>query len=226
MTDLFKAKEKAVTIKTPDAKHIKENFLGKLPDSFPGMISNSSNPLASLSYRPKKFNFEGRQSGEETILFLRKHPITNIQWIVVAILLLMGPYILEPLGLDKILPQGFFFVIMLFWYLVTMAYVIENFLNWFFNINIVTDERIIDIDFYNMIYKEVTVATLDKVQDVRYKVAGVFGMVFNFGDVFIQTASEVPTIEFVSVPNPDKIVEVLQKLDEQEDTEAIEGRVK
>ena len=43
---------------------------------------------------------------------------------------------------------------MLVWYLISIAYFIESFLTWFFNVYFVTDERIIDVDFYNLIYKK------------------------------------------------------------------------
>ena len=52
-----------------------------------------------------------------------------------------------------------------------------------FNVYIVTDERIIDIDFYNLIYKEVSDANIDKIQDVTYKMGGVVRTLFNYGDV-------------------------------------------
>ena len=102
----------------------------------------------------------------------------------------------------------------------------ESFLTWFFNVYIVTDERIIDIDFYNLIYKEVSDANIDKIQDVTYKMGGVIRTLFNYGDVMVQTASEVPNFEFLAVPKPDKVAKVLQDLRIEEQQEAIEGRVR
>ncbi len=37
-------------------------------------------------------------------------------------------------------------------------------------------------------------------------------MLFNFGDVFIQTASEVSEFDFLAVPNPEKVVKILDDL--------------
>ena len=99
-------------------------------------------------------------------------------------------------------------------------------MTWYFNVNIVTDERIIDIDFYHLIYKDVTEAKIDKVQDVNYKTVGVLRTIFNMGDVLIQTASEIPNIDFTAIPKPDKVVKVLQDLRTEEEQEAIEGRVR
>jgi hypothetical protein len=55
---------------------------------------------------------------------------------------------------------------------------------------------------------------------------GVVRTIFNYGDVLIQTASEVPNFEFLAVPKPDQVVKVLQDLRIEEQQEAIEGRVR
>ena len=140
-------------------------------------------------------------------------------------MLLTPIFILNTTVLDST-PSNFRFIFILIWYLITTAYFLESFLTWFFNVYIVTDERIIDIDFYNLIYKEVSDANIDKIQDVTYKMGGVVRTLFNYGDVLIQTASEVPNFDFLAVPHPDKIVKVLQDLRIEEQQEAIEGRIR
>ncbi|MEK7472488.1 MAG: PH domain-containing protein [Patescibacteria group bacterium] len=183
-------------------------------------------PLSSFLMWPNGVNFETRESEEKIILFLRKHLVTNIPWIITTIIMLLTPiFILNTTVLDST-PSNFRFIFILIWYLITTAYFLESFLTWFFNVYIVTDERIIDIDFYNLIYKEVSDANIDKIQDVTYKMGGVVRTLFNYGDVLIQTASEVPNFDFLAVPHPDKIVKVLQDLRIEEQQEAIEGRIR
>ena len=183
-------------------------------------------PLSSFLMWPNGVNFETRESEEKIILFLRKHLVTNIPWIITTIIMLLTPiFILNTTVLDST-PSNFRFIFILIWYLITTAYFLESFLTWFLNVYIVTDERIIDIDFYNLIYKEVSDANIDKIQDVTYKMGGVVRTLFNYGDVLIQTASEVPNFDFLAVPHPDKIVKVLQDLRIEEQQEAIEGRIR
>lgn len=184
------------------------------------------NPLSAYCYRPRGVDFETRERSEKIILLLRRHPITNIGWLVVALAMLITPFVLPYFPLLDFLPKNFQFIAVLGWYLVTTAFVLENFLTWFFNVNIITDERIIDIDFYNLIYKEVSDAKIDKVQDVTYKMGGAIRTVFNYGDVFIQTAAEVPAFEFLAVPKPDRVARLLQDLIIEEEKEKIEGRVR
>lgn len=183
-------------------------------------------PLSSFSFHPDGIDFETRESEEKIILFLRQHPIVNVPWILLVILMLFAPSLAAGVGFLTSAPTNFQFIFVLIWYLFVLIFTMEKFLTWFFNVYIVTDERIIDIDFYNLIYKEVSDAKIDKIQDVTYKVGGVVRTLFDFGDVFIQTASEVPNFDFLAVPKPDKVARVLQDMQMEEEQEKIEGRVR
>lgn len=187
---------------------------------------HSHNPLAAYCYLPDKVNFETQENEEKVILLLRQHPITLLPKLAIAILLILAPSILSVFPILDFLPSNFQLISVLGWYLITTAFVLESFLTWFFNVYLVTDERIIDIDFYNLIYKEVSDANIDKIQDVTYKMGGVVRTVFNYGDILIQTASEVPNFEFLAVPMPDKVARVLQDLRIEEEQEKLEGRVR
>lgn len=184
------------------------------------------NPLSAYCYKPESTFFETQDPEEKIILLLRQHPITNLPWILVAVLMAIAPSILNYFPLLSFLPANLIVVALLLWYLLTVAVVIQGFLFWFFNVYIVTDERIVDFDFYNLIYKEISEAKIDKIQDVTYKVGGVVRTVFNYGDVLIQTAGTIPNFDFEAVPNPSEVVRILQALRTEEEQEVIEGRVR
>lgn len=188
--------------------------------------SSGFNPLGSIMFCPENLKFETMDKDEKVVLFLRKHWITNIPWIFITLVMFITPIFVSPLSLFDSIPDNFMFVFILIWYLISTAYFLESFLTWFFNVYLVTDERIVDIDFYNLIYKEVSDANIDKIQDVTYNMGGVIRTLFNYGDIMVQTASEVPNFEFVAVPKPDKVAKVLQDLRIEEQQEAIEGRVR
>jgi uncharacterized membrane protein YdbT with pleckstrin-like domain len=137
-----------------------------------------------------------------------------------------APMVLSSFPLLSFLPENFQFIAILAWYMLTVAYVFESFLDWFFSVFIITDERMFDVDFVNLIYREISEANLDQIQDVTVKMGGVVRTIFNYGDILIQTASEVPNIEFEAVPHPDQVAKVLRELRVQEETEKLEGRVR
>ncbi len=181
------------------------------------------NPRAAYCYFPDDVDFETRERKEKVVLLLRRHPITNVGWILIAVLMIFAPLTLGAFPIISFLPGNFQFIVILGWYLITTAFVLENFLTWFFNVNIITDERIIDIDFHNLIYKEVSDCKIDNIEDVTYKMGGVVRTIFNYGDLYIQTAAEVPTFEFLAVPTPSKVSEVLRDLMIEEEKEKLAG---
>lgn len=183
------------------------------------------NPLSPFAFLPKDVDFETRNKGEKVVLLLRRHPITNLRWIIISILMAIAPIFLNFFPILSFMPSNFRFVAVLGWYMIIFAFVFESFLSWFFNVNIITDERIVDIDFVNLIYKEISDADIDKIQDVNVRVGGVIRTMFNYGDVYIQTASEKPNFEFLAVPDPERVVKILQELRIEEKQEELEGRV-
>lgn len=215
MPDIFTSKNSVKKSSAP----VKKTLYKDLP-------MQERRPLASFLMSPNGIHFETREDEEKIILFLRKHFITNIPWIFTAIIMLLVPSFITSLNILNDIPSNFRFVFIMIWYLITTAYVLESFLTWFFNVYIVTDERIIDIDFYNLIYKEVSDANIDRIEDVTYKMGGVVRTLFNYGDVLIQTAAEVGNFEFLAVPYPDKVAKVLQDLRMEEEQEALEGRIR
>lgn len=177
--------------------------------------------------QPNGVKFENQHEKEPILLVLRRHPILNVPWILVSILMLLAPILIFPIFpfVSAVFPGIFGFFATVGWYLLTSAYIIESFLNWYFNIYIITDERIIDVDFYSLIYKEVSEAKLEKIEDVTATTAGFWGAVFNYGTIAIQTAAEKREFEFEAVPYPAKVTKFLNELIIEEEREKIEGRV-
>jgi hypothetical protein len=212
MPDVFISPDKQIHQEAPPVLPKKVPTTESEKREFKG---HSHSHFSAFNLYPDRINFETKSDGEKIILMLRQHPIVNLKWIFITILLLFGPSLLTKLGVSALLPSGFQTVLTLVWYLVTFTYAIEGFLNWYFNVYFITTERIVDVDFFNLIDKRVSNAEIEKIQDVSYTTTGVFGAAFNYGDVIIQTASEVPEFDFLSVPNPDKVVKILDDLREK-----------
>lgn len=168
--------------------------------------------LSAFSLYPDDVDFETKEPEEKIILLLRQHPIVNVKWVLVTVLMFFVPSVARAFGIFSVLPAGFDLVITLAWYLFTLAYALENFLSWYFNVYFVTTLRVIDVDFYNLIYKQVSDANLSKIQDVSYNMGGVARAVFDYGNVFIQTAAEVSEFDFLAVPNPEKVAKIIEDL--------------
>ncbi len=175
---------------------------------------------------PPSTTFESQEEGEEVVLFLRQHLIVNVPWILLTVFLLTLPSIFTFFPPFIALPTSFQFLLILMWYLFVSGYALAKLMGWFFNIYILTDERIVDIDFVNVLFRKVSTAKIDEIQDVNVEASGAFQTFFNYGGVFIQTAATVPEFDFVNVPHPDKVAEIIHQMIDMEEQEKIEGRVK
>ena len=170
--------------------------------------------LASYLENPTDCYFEGQDLDEKIILLLRAHPVTNLTWIIpslfIALLPFSFPIILKFLNLLFFnIPQAFISAFLVINYLMVLVIVFEGLLYWYFNVNIITNKRVIDIDFSSVLLKRTNLAPLSSVQEASAKTSGILGLVFDFGDVFVQTAGAKISITMSNVPNPDKVADVV-----------------
>lgn len=172
----------------------------------------------SLFALPKKIRFDQQEDHEVIELFLRQHPIVNVFWVAISLFLLILPVIF--LQLDSIIGFNFSPQIpinlliggLIIYYLLILAYAYEQFLSWYFNVYIITNLHIVDVNFYSLLSKEVVEISLDDIEVISHHVDGVLGSLFHFGDVEIETAAETKRILFEKVPRPDLVTDRVQDL--------------
>lgn len=188
--------------------------------------NSSNNPLKAFIPKPEKIFFEIQDHEEKIVLVLRQHPITQIKSIFVLLFsFLFVPWLLRTAGLINFLPGQFRFAFYIFIFVLFLGMTFRCFLLWFFNVYIITDERIIDVDFLSMIYKNISTAKLENIEDVTKKTSGIMSSLFDYGTILIQTAATKNEFEFEHVPHPAKVVKLLNELVIEEEREKIEGRV-
>lgn len=175
--------------------------------------------VSALMVFPDGLEFETQNVNEHIFIMLRMHIITNSSWIFSALLSCFLPLIVSlilgyfhiSISADIIKPS-YVIVFLFLWYLLTFTYTFLKFLNWFFNVYIVTNERILDFDFNPMTMYKISEANLENIEDATQQTIGLLPSLFNYGDIYIQTAAERREFEFVSVPNPswvrDKIMDL------------------
>lgn len=208
-----------------------------LVDEIKKLISEgfSSSPWRSLTACLPGVKFEAQGSHETVLLLMRKHPVTNLWWLILTAMLLGTPLFWDDFPLVSNVDLVTRSALAILWYLGLAFFVIQNLLLWFYSVYIVTDERIVDVDFFGLLYKNVNVAQIRKIEDVSYAQIGILSSVFDYGNVIIETAGEQRTEDrgyelsaftFEAVPNPDRVVKVINQLMEQEEQESYEGRVR
>lgn len=161
----------------------------------------------SFCVRPKA-KFESQMANEPVLLLLRAHPVTQVPWLIngfllFVLLVLLNQLFSSALTSAQVLYINISAVVFIF------GYYWFKFLSYFFNAGIITPLRVVDIDFHAVIYKEVTEAQLKNVEDITAKSGGYAASLFNFGDVFVQTAGSLVNIEFHRIPRPGDVVKII-----------------
>jgi membrane protein YdbS with pleckstrin-like domain len=226
MPDIFNSQEKASAAVSGQKPSVFHKVDIKAPKDIHDLPGHSHNPLSAFCYYPDNVKFVNEDPQEKVILLLRKHPITNLRWLLTGFAMILSPAIFSVLPVFDFVPFRYLLIGAMIWYLVCFAYMFEKFLTWFFHVNIVTDERIIEVDFTHLLYREITDANIDHIEDVTVEMAGAIRTIFNFGNVYVQTAAEVPRIDFEAIPHPDRVSKILRELRIEEEKEKLEGRVR
>ena len=183
----------------------------------------TKNPLAAFAFAPK-INFETQNPGEKIVLLLRRHFITNIKWILaVAILAILPLYWSKISELLKIQSLKFefldfpSFLLFTFYFLLIFGFALTSFLKWYFAVFLVTNKRVMDVDLIGFLYRNVSEAQLEEIQDVSHTQGGLWQILFDYGGVYVQTAGVKQNIEILKVPHPGKVHDVITDLQARTD---------
>jgi hypothetical protein len=170
--------------------------------------------FSSLIKYPRKFSFVHQDKNEQIILFVRRHFAVNFLWITISVITAALPlFIFTFLTLNGIfLPLSFILILTTFYYLIVIGYAFYNFIEWFYNIGIITQKRIIDIDFIRLSYIDVAITQLPEIEDVVHKQKGFFASFFDYGDVIAHTVAGQEDFIFEKIPRPALVTDLLSKM--------------
>jgi hypothetical protein len=182
----------------------------------PTTLRRTNNPVAAYAELPNAC-YRDQEPGEEVEVLLRMHVITNIRWLVPAILGLVLPTILRIVhpttwpGLEVFanIPADTLFMAEMLWYLLVIGYAMERFLTWYYNVYLVTSLRLVDVDFIGLLQYSSTEAELRQIQDVEHMQTGLWQLLFNYGTVEIQTAGTRQNLVFSKVPKPNRVADII-----------------
>ncbi|MEI6532372.1 MAG: hypothetical protein WCO06_00885 [Candidatus Roizmanbacteria bacterium] len=174
------------------------------------MVDTTVQKKSLLRMRPS-IHFETQGEKEEVVLVLRAHLITQIPWIINAfffcILVVLFDWVFA-----SYLSNAQLFFFNLITGIIIFNYFWWNVMVYYFNVGIITTERIIDVDLYSILYREVTEARNEHIQECTAKMGGYASAVFNYGNIFVETAGNIQNIEFLNTPYPSEVVKIINDL--------------
>lgn len=180
-------------------------------------IGSTVGIFSSFCMHPLGVKFVNQEDGEQIVLFIRRHVITNVPWILITVALLIAPLLVSLLlQLTELhlftIPLRLFVILSIFYYLVVLSYALMHFINWFYHVGIVTPKRLLDLDIYNILNHHLAETEIADIVDVSYMQSGFFQSFFNYGNVPIQTEAIKANFEFEESPQPAVVSDIITDL--------------
>jgi len=171
----------------------------------------------SLSLNPQ-FLFPGQQAGEKIHLVTRKHWVVLARdiviWLIFVVILFGYDWFLVPQFPFLRTPEAAKIANLI--KTVYLMYVIGGLMAlwvlYYLNYQIITNERIVDVDQKNLLFHSTTELHLAQVEDVTSEIKGFLGNLFNYGNVYVQTAGARTRFEFDYIPDPNAVVKIILDL--------------
>ncbi len=172
--------------------------------------------FGSVQYRPK-MSFEGQNRNEKVYIMARRHWLTNIGWIFNNFIYLLIPVIAALILniFDTRLPElnrQIYAVIVLGYYSFVFTNMFKNFIDWYYDIYFVTNEKVMDVIFKPFASYQIEEIPLVSIESVREKTPGVLASLFNYGNITITTEANDRTMIFPYISRPTKVRDIISDL--------------
>lgn len=163
----------------------------------------------------------GEDLQESQIYVFRRHPITLLPTVLVALIVLALPpasyFLFQMYQPDLFASPNFhtFFVLIgSIFFLFGWLFAFQMFVEYWLDVFIVTDKRILDIEQRGLFGRTVSELRLYRTQDVTADTNGALHTILDYGDVYVQTAAEVERFHFHDIPHPNHVAKMILELAE------------
>lgn len=159
--------------------------------------------------------FINQNDDEIVYAIIRKSFLVELPWLIISTILiilipnanvLLGNYFEINLEFDLIYFIQFSLTLAL------LTYMVNKFFNWFYTINIITNQRIIDFDFTHLGDKSIVETQVKNIQSVTVKNIGFASFLFGLSSLQILTSGDNPNINFDYINDAYKASDLISDL--------------
>ena len=152
---------------------------------------------------------------EKVIKIIRRSLVTELPWVLVSITLvtiLLFIAVNENLIFNSPDLSNFIKYIVYSLILFISIYDFNRFLNWFYSVNIITNERLLDFDFKELGIKSIVECQLKDIQSVSIKNEGFLSFIFGLSTLEVLTSGDNPNIDFEFISGSNEIQDLISDL--------------
>ncbi len=161
---------------------------------------------------------------ERLVTIVRHHWFILLRDVVGILILFIIPFIVVPIAGIYIVGSGMpaaqvgavFGFLGSLWALLCWQLLFVKWTDYYYDVWIVTNWRIIDIDQKGLFKRNVaSILDLDHIQDVDYELHGLIGNILNFGHFNVQTAGSRVEFDFDDAANPSYVERTIRDAQEE-----------
>ncbi|MFA6098564.1 MAG: PH domain-containing protein [Patescibacteria group bacterium] len=152
------------------------------------------------------------KENEEPVAVIRKFWLVFLGRILLSMIFIIAPFFfLYPLLKWSNWGLLVFAAISVFGIMIAL----RTFIVYSFNVFIITNQRIIDIDQRGFFDRTVSETTYNKIQDVSFRIKGVMQTLYHYGSIIVQTAGAQANIELSGIKDPERIQQTIIELQKE-----------
>lgn len=163
-------------------------------------------------------NFPGQRPHEEIFTVIHRHWFNILSHFVTLLFFGLGtlaffflaPWVASQLNIVLSPATTVFITTTLLLFLWVYAFFI--WIDYYFDVWVITDERILNIEQRGLFTRVISEVQLEKIQDITTRVGGFIPTLLNYGDILIQSAGQEHYFHFRNVGNPDDHKEDITQL--------------
>jgi hypothetical protein len=156
-----------------------------------------------------------QKEGEHVKKVLRKALIIELPWLIavtgIFVLLILFQVSLSTVALEKNFLGLLTFVSMNLTLFLGL-YTFNRLLNWFYSVNIITDQRLLDFEFSDIGGKNIVECELADIQSITLQNQGLLSFLFRLSTIKILTSGDNPNVDFEFIEHPTKVQNLISDL--------------
>lgn len=173
--------------------------------------------LSSILSKNKDFNqvFLGQNPDEKIVGITRRGFVIELPWFIPSILgfyFIVLDYRLLDTLVGNLFTDSYLLFIRLLLFIVLSNFFINRITDWFYSVNLVTTQRILDFEFSGLGIKKIVETDLRNIQSVTIESSGFLSFIFGLSTIHILTSGDNPNIDLEYISNANEIQNFISDL--------------
>jgi hypothetical protein len=165
-------------------------------------------------------SFPSQDGDEAVFVFARPYWFVFLPTLFIFVFIFIGSVLgqlyttTQPMGISMFTMNAIVIAIGLFQIVALLVFLVAV-LDYYFDVIVVTDRRVVDINQEQLLYRKISELNLRDVEDISFERNGFFPTLMNYGSITVQTAGEARNFVINNMHFPSEISTIIADLADQ-----------